>query len=241
MIWTDGDAILKHSLYFFGEKLRHTSRGSHITDLFFSKPCYEYYDMVEKCQMNNILFQRKSPTYRWSNSGSENPAENTLLKRPTWWIYHKILKHIGWDPYKGANFDQLRAYWLTLYATRSRKAAFKHLLGFVLRLGFAPSFMEHVFFKPQATVALLATIWEPLKYLVWIPFKLSALKNLNIPISESTTNKITLIPTLMLLEPNTHIIHLYYELVYKTYFHQFDNRIVGNAMIVGLKTLEVQG
>lgn len=147
----------------------------------------ELMDHMEiECKLDPLsLFPRKSEYYKWSNSDG--------LTR---FIYNFFLRFLGIDPYKGLNFDQLRAYYLYLYATKQRKKAIKHLAGWFLRLGFAPSLMEHIIFKPQAIIMLLATIWYPLHYLVYIPFIFSVRKNMTEPIEVGTTNKITLLPTL---------------------------------------------
>lgn len=175
--WDHGDFVLRTSLVRSGFMLAGIDAYEEEMSI-----------MERECRLDTLFRQRKSPVYTWSVSDG--------LTR---WLYDNVLKHIGLDPYKGTNFDQLRAYWLYLYLTNNRKRALKHLIGFILRLGFTPSLMENVIFKPQSTILLLATIWEPLKYLVMLPFLLSVRRNLSVPISKSTTNKITLLPTMKVL------------------------------------------
>ena len=193
-MWSDGDKILKSSLLWVGHELSETY------GYYENKTTGQILEEMERdCRLRNFFGHRKSPTYKWSNSGSENLNENTIWKRPTYWVYHNILRYVGIDLYKGANCDQLRAYWLTLYLRRERWIAIKHLLGYVVRLGFSPSLMENIILKPQSLAVLLATIWKPMHYIV-LPFLLlSRWRNFKKPISQSTTNKITLIPTLALL------------------------------------------
>ena len=94
--------------------------------------------MEEECKLSPLsLFPIKSEEYTWSRSDG--------LTR---WLYDNALKHFNINPGKGLNFDQLRGYYLYLYKTKQRKKACKHLLSWIARLGFAPSLMEHVFFKP---------------------------------------------------------------------------------------------
>ena len=191
--------------------------------------------MEKECKLDPLsLFPIKSEEYTWSRSDG--------LTR---WLYDNILKYFGINPGKGLNFDQLRGYYLFLYRTKRRKKACKHLLSWIARLGFAPSLMEHVFFKPQALVMMLATIWKPLHYLVWPFLYFSVKKNFEETIEQGTTNKITLIPTLMelgYLEVAEDFIFIkigryhrafhksWVERVYDVYFCQEDNKFIGIAM-----------
>jgi len=223
----DGDAVLKVSLLFLGRFLGGADVNVDVTYLCATR------DMCRLRTMHPI----KHPTYRWSNSGSENKAENTLFKRPTYWIYHKILKYIGVDPYKGCSFDQLRAWWIITYIFNDKKAAFKNLLGIALRLGFAPSLMENIIFKPQCCIMALATIWEPLRYLVYPFYAFSRSRNLKIGTWDNTTNKISLLPTMLYLGHHFNYPKDFFFIkrVYTTYFCQDDNKHVGEAMINGFK------
>lgn len=191
--------------------------------------------MEEECKLSPLsLFPIKSEEYTWSRSDG--------LTR---WLYDNALKHFNINPGKGLNFDQLRGYYLYLYKTKQRKKACKHLLSWIARLGFAPSLMEHVFFKPQAMAMLLATIWKPLHYLVWPFLYFSVKKNFNETIEQGTTNKITLIPTLIelgYLEVTDNFVYikignyhksfssLWVKKVYDVYFSQEDNKFIGEAM-----------
>ena len=236
MKWYDGDAILKSSLLWVGKRLEYHS------DYPLIMAGKELKQMEKECNLRKWFGHRKSPTYKWSNSGSANAHENTLMNRPTWWIQNKILKHCGIDPYKGANFDQLRAYWITLYMRRERWIAIKHLIGFVCRIGFTPSLMEHILFKPQAAIMLFATIWKPLRYLSYPIFMLSRRREFQLPVWDGTTNKISLIPTCFLLGmryvpkdyEDNEATHQYIREVYTTYFCEEGNKMVGEAMIRGL-------
>lgn len=210
MFWDIGDYCLRQSLY--------TAAKIMLGELT-EQDVYDFKAMESECRTNTFFRQRKSTTYKWSNSGSANESENTLWSRPTYWIS----KHLGIDMYKGLNFDQLRALWLVYFLAGKRLKAVKHLIGFVLRLGFAPSWTEHALFKPQAFICLLATIWKPLAYLVMPFFAMSVHRENKIPVSVSTTNKITLIPTLLALGLDTS---LDIKEVYNTYFTDLELRTV---------------
>jgi len=208
-----GDWILRASLYAAGQLM-----SGEKTD-------YIHGTMIKYCRLNKWLGHRKCPEYRWSNSGSQNPAENTLFRRPTYWIYNNILKRFGIDPYKGANHDQYRAHFLTLYINKDWVGALKVMFGYFIRLGFAPSWMEHCLFKPQAFVLLLNMpfpfklhyLWKPVAWVSRKIFNWRAKRELMIPNSESTTNKITMLPTMKLLGmemPSDD----YIREVYDTYF-----------------------
>ena len=171
--WNNGDFLLRASLLAVGDIL-----------LFkhLQKPDIKLAEI--ECRVNTFFKQRKSATYTW--------AESDGLTR---WLADKL----GINLFKGLNLDQLRAYWLYMYLVRDRKTAIKHLLGFIFRLGFTPSLMENILFRPHAAVMLLATIWKPLRFLVYPLLYISAKRNLKEPIIISTTNKITLLPTLLAL------------------------------------------
>jgi hypothetical protein len=173
--------------------------------------------MEMECEPESIFFAKKSEEYRWSTSGSNNQEENTLFKRPTYWIWKHILRHFGINPYKGLNGDQFRAYFIYLFLTKQKLKALKILLGFIIRLGFFPSFIENILFKPQTAVMLLVTIWKPLWYMLYPFQKLSESSNLAEPISVSTTNKISLLMSMAALKRPLPSIE-YIEEVYFTYF-----------------------
>ena len=196
--------------------------------------------MEKECKLSPLsLFPRKSEEYTWSRSDG--------LTR---WIYDKILCHFNIDPHKGLNGDQLRAYYLYLLKTKQRRKAWMHIGGFVLRLGFFPSMMEHVIWKPQSIICLLAAAWRPLRFLVYPFFRYSVERNLEEDILDGTTNKITLLPTLKelgylevcrklyesVLYINIGSYHVAYtnswsDRVYRTYFCQDDNRFIGESLM----------
>ena len=198
--WDHGDFLLRSSLTAIGDIM------------FYGKTIDPSIALAElECRIHTYFKQRKSAEYRWSKSDG--------LTR---WIYDHIFRYFHFDPYKGLNFDQLRAYWLYLYLRKNRARAIKQLIGFILRLGFAPSFMEHIIMKPQSLVMLLATVWKPLRFLVYPFFYISAKLNLREPIEESTTNKITLLPTLAALGWKVPQ-HEYLIETYKEYFKPGSN------------------
>lgn len=225
MLFSDPDVNLKTC---------HLMLGKMMSDDYTPADAYDLYTMAYFCKARGI-HPIKHPNYRWSNSGSENKAENTLFKRPTYWLYHKILKHVGLDPLKGASIDQLRAWWLICYAFKDRKAVFYNLIGFVLRLGFAPSLMENILFKPQHLLLPLSTLFKPLGWLVYPFYVLGRERNLKIGVWDNTTNKISLLPTMWLMGYKFHYPKsmFFIKSVYTTYYCQEDNKHVGAALIKG--------
>jgi hypothetical protein len=180
--------------------------------------------MIKDCRLDKWWGHRKNPNYKWSNSGSENPADNTLFKRPTYWIWKNILRHFGLDFYKGMNGDQLRAYSLWLYMTKDWLGALRVIAGLVCRLGMTPSLCEWAPLKPQAYVLLFAVkpikyIFYPIYLICYLAFIISSYFELKIPLEESTTNKLVIYPTVKLL----HFKDLdkdfnYIKSIYITYF-----------------------
>lgn len=190
--------------------------------------------VIDECKLDTYLMPRKSAKYTWANSGSQNESENTWLKRPTYRLY----KLFGINLPKGLNGDQLRAFAIFLYLTRqtseSRRIAKKLLWGFVLRLGFYPSLMEHILFKPQALVLVfkMFPLLRPFylfSYLIWY---YGANSETLIPNTVSTTNKISLLPTMLLLgfemPPKNYI-----KNVYSIYF-ELERPFIGEAMTKAL-------
>jgi len=229
-----GDYCLRQSLYTIAKKSS--------DNCFIRAEGLRLLNVMEKeCKLSPLsLFPIKSEEYTWSRSDG--------LTR---FLYDHFFKYLGLDFHKGLNHDQLRAYYLYLYLTKQRGKAVKHLLSLILRLGFAPSMMEHCLFKPQAYICLLATIWKPLQYLVYPFFKWSAMRNLEASVASGTTNKITLLPTLKALGYMTKVDKMdsrepiytvqmgnysyifsksHIDKIYDTYFCQDDNRFIGVAL-----------
>lgn len=200
-----------------------------------SKDDQAYYDtMIKDCWLDWVVWNRKSPEYKWSNSGAEALSENTLFNRPTKWIYDHILKYFNLDLFKGLNGDAYRSYILTLYLKSNWGSAFKLKLGFLLRAGFTPSLCENALFKPQAYVLLFKVKYPYYIHMLWYPiylicklfFYFSFRKEMKVPIHISTTNKITMLPTAYLLGfkmPNK----AYIDCVYDEYFN---GSIVGQVL-----------
>jgi len=265
-----GDYILQTSLYSAGLFMWF---GLHCTAIRYMG------QLISDCRLNTI-HAIKSPGYRWSGSGSENPKENTLFKRPTKWIYDNISRifvvylvlhvfmivnichfstniylflpahlsplfflslilYIKQDPHKGANADQLRAFFIVMYLNREapiyKKIWLKMALGFILRAGLTPSLCEWAPLKPQAYVLFLMSAPYGLKYplypLILISkwaFKRSYYNEMiNVSISQDTTNKISAIPTGEILGLKETPTDNYVADVYKTYF-------TGKGAFIGL-------
>jgi hypothetical protein len=173
------------------------------------------------CNLTRWFGHRKSQDYRWSNSGSGNPGENTIWKRPTYWLYHNILKYFDIDPYKGLNSDQYRSYALWVYERKDTWAALRVLLPFIVRLGLTPSLCEWLPLKIHSYVLFFRVLpfyyLNPLYWISRIIFHFSMKRNLKEDIAVSTTNKITLLPTMYYLGyklPEDE----YIEAVYDTYY-----------------------
>jgi hypothetical protein len=195
--------------------------------------------MIKNCWLDRIVWNRKSPEYKWSNSGAEALSENTLFNRPTKWIYDHILKYFNLDFYKGLSTDQYRAYFISLYLTNNWKSALRLKSGFIARLFFTSSMVENALFKPQAYVLLFKVkypyyinlLWYPIYLLCKLFFYFSFRKEMKVPIHISCTNKISLLPTAYLLGfkmPN----QAYIECVYDEYF---TGSIVGQVLKEGLR------
>jgi hypothetical protein len=205
---------------------------------FFKKDSLE--QVIKDCRLDKCIGHRKSVVYRWSNSGSANPSENTLFNRPTKWLYDKVLRHFNIDPYKGLNGDQYRAYFLWLYKNRkdsqAKSLARKVLFGFIIRLGLTPSLCEWAPLKPQAYVLLLKMFWYlyPLYLIARVAFYFSVEAELKVPVEVSTTNKITMIPTMISLGQEFPCPTVIKE-TYETYFKPgTDVAFIGEACIAAL-------
>jgi hypothetical protein len=210
-------------------------------DTLNTKDDYIFHEMRKECRLAKWLGHRKSAEYKWSNSGSENPAENNIRQRPTKWIYDHILKYLGIDLYKGLNGDQYRAYFLALYLLREEKwvlgAACKVIFGFIVRLGMFPSLMEHCIFKPQIFVCLFRVHWVfyPM-YLLCLPiFILTKNATLKQPLLFETTNKITLLPTMKALGYELPFNRLQIAEIYYEYWKPGStDQFMADTMIFGL-------
>jgi len=230
-----GDYCLRTSLYCAG-KIMQNSYNYEESNLM--------YQMIKDCRFNSF-YQIKSHEYKWSNSGSENKNDNTFWKRPTYWLYHNILKHIRKDPYKGANGDQLRAFFIVMYLKRYqskyKKIWLKIFLGFIFRFGFTPSLCEFAPLRPQAYILFLLSAPYGLKYLLLpfiliskICFYISFYREINfIPIELSTTNKISLLPTALLLKHEGFPTFNYCKKVYEEYF-KGDLNFIGQSIFKGI-------
>ena len=217
-----GDYILRTSHYFVGKYMQNTLELDDWTI---------YKAMHRECRLNKWFGHRKSAEYRWSISDG-------LTK----WLYDKILKYINLDPYKGANCDQYRAYFMCLYLLNDWRGALRVMIGLLLRLGFLPSLMENCLFRPQAFVLLTKVkfpfrinyLWRPVHWVCLGFFMISKYKNLKIPIKVSTTNKISLLPTMKLLKfklPNADYIKAVYLEYYKP---EYSNYFIGQELYKGV-------
>lgn len=168
-----------------------------------------------ECRLSSPKGHRKNRTYFWSNSDG--------LTR---WLHDKILKYLDLDVYKGLNGDQYRAYFIWLYSDyiAGDRLIENVINGYIRRLGFAPSLMEHCIFKPQAYVLLLKRTkyykFNPLYWISRAAFHFSMKRNLKQPIKGHTTNKISLLPTMH---------YLGYDLPDKSYTDAVYNRYYKNG------------
>jgi hypothetical protein len=217
-IYDQGDYCLRSSLYIVGKTLSKTLTREDII---------LFYDMVNECRLNKWLGHRKSAKYTWSVSDG-------LTKRLYDWF--------GINLFKGLNHDQYRAYFIFLYLYNDWLGALKVMFGYLIRCFFTPSLMEHAFLKPQAYVLLLKVkfpfniqyLWYPL-YLTSLMFlKLSIHREFNIKIAVSTTNKISLIPTALLLGQIKLVTPFDFKYVENVYTEYFKDSHVGLALINGI-------
>jgi hypothetical protein len=201
-----------------------------------------FYFMIKECRLDKWWGHRKRNDYRWSNSGSENESENTLWQRPTYWLYKNILRHLDIDPFKGMSTDNYRAYFIYIYLSRDWLAAAKVMFGYIIRLGMTPSLCEWAPLKPQAYVLLLKTPWPYKIHWLWaIPahicenaFMKSVESEYKISIEDSTTNKISLWPSALLLGVPMPTMG-YLEYVYNTYWPKGNpGHEIGQEVIKGL-------
>lgn len=235
-LYEHSDFCLRSSLYMTSKLLQDNIS---LQDLMW------FEEMQAECRLDKWTGHRKSDQYHWSNSGSANPTENTLLQRPTYWIYHHILKYFNYDPHKGLNHDQYRAYFICLYLTNDWRASLKVMFGYIYRLGFTPSMMEHCLFKPQAYYPLLAVkfpyklhyLWRPLYWISKAAFYIGKRPVLNTAPDYESTNKISLLPTLKATKqamPNQD----YIKKVYWTYWSRATDKtdsLIRDNLIKALK------
>lgn len=150
-----------------------------------------YFQPVHDILFKSWIYPIKNPDYKWSNSGSEDIKDNTLLKRPTKWIWDKILSKFGIDFFKGSNPDQMQCV-ITFYAISGCYGYLplvKILLGFIIRLGFFPN-GEHIAFKPSI-LAPIARCWH-IKPIYWVLDAFEWLGSLIDYSNPQTTTKIRL-------------------------------------------------
>lgn len=201
ILYEHADYCLRASLYCTGQVLQKQ---------------FDYYtimlDMFFECEPES-LWARKSRQYTWSKS-----------EGLTRWLYDYFFKFIGLDFYKGLNGDQLRAYFTYLHAIKDQTAARTIWSNFKKRLGMYPSMMEHFIFKPQSLVLLFDLIKKDSIWLNLLAkiskqfFKWSVKRNLKESTSVSTTNKISMLPTMKLLGfdmPSDDYIKSVYNIYFK--------------------------
>lgn len=232
LLWEKADYCLRVSLYYTGLILQ--------SRIIKPEEKEALEDMRQECKPENV-FACKSKAYHWGPYFNEeegiNDGGSDGLTR---WLYDYILKRFNINPLKGLNGDQMRPYFAVLYATGDYERAKKIWNGFKLRLTMFPSLMESFVFKPQTLYLLFKTLkrknWliYPLYWISAIFFYFAVKRNLKQPISEGTTNKITLLPTMKLarykMPSDEYIIE-----VYETYFHSgIDGKLIRDSIITGL-------
>lgn len=227
-LFNSGDYCLNASLWYAGMIM--------CGDSIYKEP---FFLMTKECRLLTSFHPIKSAGYRWSNSGSENPEENNLKNRPTWWLYHHVLKYFKIDPHKGLSTDQMRALFIVLYLkrddTRYKKIWWRIFWGYIFRLGMTPSLMEWAPLKPQAYVLF----WKCAPWFCYPIYKVCEMmfswrfynELENVPIKQDCTNKISAIPT-------AHIIGGYKmpsrEYIKEVYQEYFKGHMVGISILEGL-------
>ena len=224
VLWNSGDYCLRASLYMTGKLFKRQVWAS-------DRIAWDL--MIKECRLRELFGHRKSKEYTWEKDiHNGKKSLRCRLWKLICWITKKDI-----TLYCGLNCDQYRALLIPLYMTRRSKTS-RHIAknifwGYILRCGFSPSLTEWAVIKPQSLILLLRMFWYsyPL-YLAALPFLwLSIYRNIKLKkISDGTTNKISLLPTMMLLGYKIPEMD-YIENVYQTYFSKSD--VVGQAMIGG--------
>lgn len=224
LFYDPGDYCLRTSLFVAGAILQN---GVYVSD------CFE--TMCKDCRLHHWFGHRKSYDYTWEKD--QHNGKKTI-RCYLGILYRKIF---GKSLYCGLNCDQYRALFIVLYLMRrypfSRKIARRIIFGYIIRLGFSPSLTEWAIFKPQTFVLLFRMfgICFPINAVLLPIFKITAHFNLLEPIEKSTTNKISLLPTMFVLRMKMPTDD-YIREVYNTYFSSQEQggQLIRHALIKAL-------
>ncbi len=232
-LFNEGDFCLRTSLYITGKLFQ---KKLTTIDMFYWKL------MVDECRLFTWFHHRKSKKYTWKkdvHGGKKSLRCKAFITIN--WVFRKLkLTKTDLVFYCGLNCDQYRGLLIPLYLTKdtktSKKIARRIFWGYVLRLGFSPSLTEWAVIKPQSFILLFRMLWYawPLYPISWVFWRISMWRNLKQPIKGHATNKISLLPTMLLLNyklPSDE----YICRVYSRYFkHGSDGKMIRKALIGGL-------
>lgn len=215
-LYDPGDYCQRVSLYASGRILSKTFTREDA--LIVSK-------MIKECRLENLFGHRKSIEYTWSKDIHNGKKS---LRYYAWSIINKIHPR---ELYCGLNTDQYRALAIYLYLTRnlprSRKIAKNILIGYILRGTVSPSLTESIILKPYSIVLLfkmfrcLFPVFALLRSLYGLSVKSEMLKTNQ----EGTTNKVSMLPTMLLLGfelPTDN----YIKETYSIFFDKGEDRIL---------------
>jgi len=200
---------MKSELYDTYDYCRKTSlyiSGKILSGEFSSIDNHIICQMIKECRLINLFGHRRSKIYKNKLAGGLDCAQ-----------YHALLIYL----------------YLTKNSPKSKKIAKNIFWGYVFRMGFSPCLTELVLFKPQSMILLFRMIWYlfPIYCLLWPFWRLWVEFNINTLNSETTTNKISLLPTLYVLNEKMPSMG-YIKEVYNIHFK--NNQRIGNALIKGL-------
>lgn len=249
--WNQGaDTCVRANLWIIAKKLQNNIFS-------YGQAEKEYQEVKEFCRLDKWTGHKKSSDYyidkiRVTNAYTWDRSED---------IRKYLQKIIPWTMYCGLNGDQYRAYFLNLAHDKDVVGALKVMFGFIYRafplfiilkfcFGFNlitasttallfspfPSLMEFVIFKPHTFLMLFRAHWvfEPLFWLIYPFWLISKWRNLKIPISKDTSNKITLLIQMKMLGHKLPAFW-YVRKIYKTYFTPgSDNEFIGEEVIEAL-------
>lgn len=182
---------------------------------------------------NHPFLWKKSDSYFWSNCED--------------WR-NKLYKLFGKDFYAGSNPDQIFPVLVYCDMTVNRSFFKKIIFGLILKLGFFGDNLQHVIFCPRIINLICKHYGFKLGY--WFLDFIEFISYVPSTIKKETTNKIKLYLYLMLSEAYPTIwtyllkkrvkkqylkegfgsFEQYFQIVFKTYFNQDDNKCIYDTM-----------
>jgi hypothetical protein len=220
------DTCVRANLYFTAIKIQAEKDNKYMWTRLHDKA---YKDVKKYCGLDGWFSHRKSHLYRWADD--VHPGK--------WSPRHFIYKLTGFNPACGLNGDQYRAYFNMLAITKDWLGALKVLVSIILHGGFFPSMTGYTLLKPHTFFMLFRAHWlfYPVSWVLYPLWLFSVYRNLGVPTSKDTSNKITMLPTLYLAKtmgfplPKKLPSQAYIYEVYNIYFKAgSDCAFIGNNL-----------